>query len=121
VFRKRSLVSEQNSQQVDFEASAAMSTVLIVGATRGLGASLTKFYAEQGSTVFATARSQDGPKGFPSSVKWLTGVDLMNPEVGNTITSQLIDKGLKSLDAVVSPSPSPSTIPQNSMSTLDRC
>ena len=33
-----------------------MSTVMIVGATRGIGLELTKQYAEEGNTVIACAR-----------------------------------------------------------------
>lgn len=78
-----------------------MSPVLIVGATRGLGASLTKQYAAQsGTTVYGTTRSKAGPeKGFPESVKWLPEVDLMNSKVGDHLVSLL--GGSKPLSAVV--------------------
>lgn len=77
-----------------------MVRALIVGATRGLGASLAKQYASQGSTqVFTTARSTI-PKGFPESVKWLSNIDLLKSNVGDELTSQL--KGEKPLDVVVS-------------------
>ena len=38
-------------------------TVLIVGATRGLGAALASAYASSGATVYATSRS-DSPVAF---------------------------------------------------------
>lgn len=81
-----------------------MVTVLIVGATRGLGASLTKQYASQSSnTVFATARSSSAPTDFPKSVQWLHDIDLMKNSVGDKIAGQLGDQKL--LDVVVSLDP----------------
>lgn len=78
-----------------------MVSVLIVGATRGLGASLTKQYAAQGfNTVYATSRSDSGSKDFPDSVNWLTNIDLTKSNVGNQLAKQL--EGKKPLDIVVS-------------------
>lgn len=77
-----------------------MVRALIVGATRGLGASIAKLYASQGANqVFTTARSTT-PKGFPENVKWISDIDLQKSNVGDEITSQL--KGEKPLDVVVS-------------------
>lgn len=79
-----------------------MASVLIVGATRGLGASLTKQYAAQGSnTVYATTRSSAAPNDFPDTVKWLPDIDLTKPTVGDDLVRQL--KGTKPLDIVVRP------------------
>ena len=62
--------------------------VLVVGATRGLGASLGALYAKNTSNqVFATARSA-GPES-KSSIHWLTGIDMTNPDVGQEIVTQL--------------------------------
>lgn len=81
-----------------------MVSVLIVGGTRGLGASLAKRYASQaGNTVYATARSSSAPDGFPDNVQWLHGVDLTKPDVGDTLAGQLSKgkgKGKGALDAV---------------------
>ncbi|RDW86899.1 oxidoreductase, short chain dehydrogenase/reductase family superfamily [Aspergillus mulundensis] len=65
--------------------------VLIVGATRGLGASLRKLYAAKASTqVFATARSNKAPDtNSQSNVSWLQNVDLTKPDVGEKLVSQL--------------------------------
>lgn len=77
-------------------------SILIVGATRGLGASLARQYAQQGKTVYGTTRSSKGPdpSGFPDAVKWLPSVDLMNRDAGDTIASLL--QGKEPLDTVVS-------------------
>lgn len=67
-----------------------MSGVLIVGATRGLGASLARQYASRPDfAVYGTTRSSDGPKDLPDSVTWLTGIDLMDSAVGDLLVSQL--------------------------------
>ncbi|PCD32878.1 hypothetical protein AU210_009114 [Fusarium oxysporum f. sp. radicis-cucumerinum] len=65
-----------------------MAVILIVGATRGLGASITKKYAEKSeNTVYGTTRSSEGPKDSPSGVKWLSDIDLMQSDAGKIITA----------------------------------
>ncbi|KAI1405219.1 oxidoreductase [Hypoxylon fuscum] len=77
-----------------------MTSSLIIGATRGLGAALVKQYAAQSSSlVFATTRSGAAPGGFPDGVKWLRNIDLTKSNVGDSLTSQL--KGEKPLDVVI--------------------
>ncbi|KAG6003122.1 hypothetical protein E4U21_002320 [Claviceps maximensis] len=72
-----------------------MSSILIVGATRGLGASLVRRYLleemdpDHRNTVYGTARSSSRPDGFPDRVKWLTGVDLMKDSVGDDIVERM--------------------------------
>ncbi|KAF5684330.1 3-oxoacyl-reductase [Fusarium denticulatum] len=67
-----------------------MAVILIVGATRGLGASLTKKYAEKSeNTVYGTTRSSEGPKDSPSGVKWLSDIDLMQSNAGQKLASLL--------------------------------
>lgn len=81
-----------------------MVIVLVVGATRGLGASITKQYASKSSnTVFATARSSSTPTGLPQSVTWLRDVDLTSADVGAKVAGQL--QGQKPLDVVVGRGP----------------
>ena len=67
--------------------------VFILGATRGLGASLAKLYASKPSVhVLATTRSTskpESPSSFGPSVSWLTDVDMSKADVGQKITSQL--------------------------------
>ncbi|KPM39176.1 hypothetical protein AK830_g7389 [Neonectria ditissima] len=66
-----------------------MSSALIVGATRGLGASVVKQYIARGSTVYGTMRSTSAPEGFPAQVKWLPGIDLTDSKVGDKLVSTL--------------------------------
>ncbi|TWU74385.1 hypothetical protein ED733_002083 [Metarhizium rileyi] len=63
-----------------------MPSILVVGATRGLGVSLVKKYAAaDGNIVYGTTRSYSAPSGFPERVKWFCGVDLTSSTVGDDI------------------------------------
>lgn len=79
-----------------------MPSVLVVGATRGLGAELVKQYAsrDSASSVYATSRSDKKPEGFPENVKWLSNIDLTSSSVGDELTKQLKEE--EPLDTVVS-------------------
>ncbi|CAG7917730.1 unnamed protein product [Penicillium olsonii] len=64
-----------------------MNNVLILGATRGLGASLRSLYSTKADThVFATSRSSKDPS---PGVTWLNGIDISQPDVGQKLVSQL--------------------------------
>lgn len=66
--------------------------ILILGATRGLGASLRKLYAFKPSTktVFATTRATAPPSATEEShVSWITGIDVSQPDVGQKLVSQI--------------------------------
>ena len=66
--------------------------ILILGATRGLGASLRKLYASKPSTksVFATARASFPPESSTESrVSWIPNIDVSQPDVGQKLVSQL--------------------------------
>ncbi|RSL56888.1 hypothetical protein CEP54_008589 [Fusarium duplospermum] len=76
-----------------------MPSILIVGATRGLGASLVKQYARAGNTVYGTTRSSKGPEEFPEQVKWITGIDLTQSNVGEKLAN-LLDAS-QPLDSVI--------------------
>ncbi|KAI9934324.1 hypothetical protein ASPWEDRAFT_25997 [Aspergillus wentii DTO 134E9] len=68
------------------------SNILIVGATRGLGASLRKLYASKPSTAntYATARSSSPPENSTEPrVSWITDIDLSQPDVGQKLVWQL--------------------------------
>ncbi|KAM0323167.1 hypothetical protein ACHAQA_009017 [Verticillium albo-atrum] len=67
-----------------------MSPILIIGATRGLGAALTRHYAAQPEyTVYGTTRSSQAPNDFPSNVKWLPDIDLTDESAGKTLVRLL--------------------------------
>lgn len=63
--------------------------ILVVGATRGLGASLRALYAQDSTRhVFATSRSESAPQAEQSTT-WLTGIDLTKSDVGQKLVSQI--------------------------------
>ena len=74
-----------------------MPNVLIVGASRGLGASLAKKYVDKGGNVFATARSKDTPESS-SKITYLPGIDVGTEEAGSKIAAAI---GKKTIDTVV--------------------
>lgn len=76
-------------------------SILIVGATRGLGAALTKQYARIGKTVYATTRSSQAPQsgGFPDNVKWLPSIDLTEEKAADSLVKPL--QGTDPLDTAV--------------------
>jgi NAD(P)-dependent dehydrogenase (short-subunit alcohol dehydrogenase family) len=80
-----------------------MSNILLIGATRGLGASLATHYASlpTTSTIYATTRASktpDTPK--HDKIRWLLKVDISESDVGDTLTAQIIPDG-KTLDTVI--------------------
>ncbi|KAH7037295.1 uncharacterized protein B0I36DRAFT_359013 [Microdochium trichocladiopsis] len=78
-------------------------SVLVIGATRGLGAALVKQYASQASThIYATTRRDKRPEGgFPENVKWLTGVDLMDSSVGDALVTGIKAQSEGPLDVLI--------------------
>ena len=77
-----------------------MPNVLIVGATRGLGASLVqKYAAENSSTVFATSRSENAPFDH-ENVQVIPGIDLSLESAGAKLASHFKDTQT-SLDIVI--------------------
>jgi hypothetical protein len=96
--------------------SIVMVNVLIIGATRGLGAALANAYAKDSSnTVFGTTRSSSAPSDekYHKAITWVPHIDLMNPGVGAALVNQLgmlgvsggmVEGGVKHFDAVVCPS-----------------
>nr|POF15255.1 dehydrogenase/reductase sdr family member 7b [Quercus suber] len=69
-----------------------MPNALIVGATRGLGFELAKYYHGLGYRVTGTARSST-PKDVPREISWISGVDVSEQSAGKTIVEGL--KGTK--------------------------
>lgn len=74
-----------------------MPTVLVVGATRGLGLELAKQYAERRNTVYGTARSSK-PEDAPSKINWIDGIDVAEEPAGSKLAKAL--EGQK-LDTVI--------------------
>ncbi|KAK3073240.1 hypothetical protein LTS18_014471 [Coniosporium uncinatum] len=79
-----------------------MPTILVIGATRGLGANLASQYASKPSTtVYATARSEpslSSPQN--SNIKWISSVDVSTESAGKTIASS-ISKDKAKIDNVI--------------------
>ena len=65
-----------------------MVNVLIVGATRGLGASLTKEYADSSSQVFATSRSSTTPESS-DNITYIPNIDVALEDAGSSLVAQL--------------------------------
>ncbi|KAJ5390348.1 uncharacterized protein N7496_001416 [Penicillium cataractarum] len=62
--------------------------ILIVGATRGLGASLAALYSKKPTNyVFGTSRSSTLPS--ETKITWLTGLDVSESNVGEKLVSQV--------------------------------
>lgn len=73
-----------------------MANILIIGATRGLGASLAAHYASlpTTSTIYATTRSNKPPDTLShDKIRWLLNVDISEPDIGDTLVSQIIPDG----------------------------
>jgi len=67
------------------------SNVLIVGATRGLGAELFKQYSSSPATdrVYGTSRSDKVPPASGENASYISSVDLLSPQCGAEIVSAL--------------------------------
>jgi NAD(P)-dependent dehydrogenase (short-subunit alcohol dehydrogenase family) len=91
-----------------------MPNILIIGATRGLGASLANAYASNPSNnVFGTTRSPSGPSHskLHKNITWVRDIDVSDSGVGTRLVNQLgalgggggmVKGGVKALDVVVS-------------------
>jgi len=84
-----------------------MPSILIIGATRGLGASLANLYAEDSSnTVFGTTRSSSAPtsQSLNKNIIWLKDIDVSQASIGTRLVDQLgnvVDGKTKQVDVVV--------------------
>jgi hypothetical protein len=64
--------------------------ILIIGATRGLGASLANAYASQpDTTVFGTTRSAAAPIRLDDKIIWIPYIDVSESSVGAKLVNQL--------------------------------
>ena len=73
-----------------------MSNVLIVGASRGLGAELAKQYASN-NTVFATSRSDKAPEST-KNLEYIPNIDVAEEDAGQKLASHI---GKKTLGTVI--------------------
>ncbi|KAL2065374.1 hypothetical protein VTL71DRAFT_3044 [Oculimacula yallundae] len=72
-----------------------MPNILIVGATRGLGACLANAYASQdNTTVYGTTRKEEEPTNLDKKIVWVKGVDLMDRGVGGKLVEGLKGVGV---------------------------
>lgn len=84
-----------------------MSTVLIVGATRGLGASLANHYAAVNSsttttTVYGTSRQSAPPTtASPNNIHWISNVDIGTAAAGPTIVRALRQNNVTTVDVLL--------------------
>ncbi|MCJ1226672.1 hypothetical protein MMC12_003325 [Toensbergia leucococca] len=76
-----------------------MPSVLIVGATRGLGASLVDEYHKGKNAVFATSRSSEAPTSRPD-VTYIPRIDVASENAGPTLVSKL-KPSVSKLDTVI--------------------
>lgn len=75
-----------------------MPNVLVIGASRGLGAALVEQYSN-GSTVFATSRSQ-APES-KGSIIYIGGIDVATENAGQVLVSSLKHHSTSILDIVI--------------------
>ncbi|CAF9931627.1 MAG: hypothetical protein HETSPECPRED_008148 [Heterodermia speciosa] len=74
--------------------------ILIVGASRGLGASLTKFYAQdKDNHIFATSRTSSTAES-PEHITYVEGIDIASEDAGPSIVKRIKPSG-KTLDVVI--------------------
>ncbi|APA09000.1 hypothetical protein SS1G_02864 [Sclerotinia sclerotiorum 1980 UF-70] len=67
-----------------------MANILIVGATRGLGASLANNYAAQESTtVYGTTRAAAGPSNLNEKIVWIPNIDVAEEGADRRLVNQL--------------------------------
>ncbi|KAL8746106.1 MAG: hypothetical protein Q9190_001829 [Brigantiaea leucoxantha] len=77
-----------------------MRSILVVGASRGLGASLVKAYAaESGNKVFGTTRSSS-PHNSTSNITYIHGIDVAKEEAGRNLVTHVHNLGFK-FDVVI--------------------
>ncbi|KAF2649821.1 NAD(P)-binding protein [Lophiostoma macrostomum CBS 122681] len=78
-----------------------MPVILVVGATRGLGASLANAYASKPENhVLATARSSDPPENSKNLV-YIPSIDIATPDAGKHVLQYLDSHSITHIDIVV--------------------
>lgn len=67
-----------------------MTKILIIGATRGLGASLANNYAlRESTTVYGTTRAATSPSNLNQNIVWIPNIDVAEEGVGRKLVNQL--------------------------------
>ena len=69
-----------------------MPSVLVVGASRGLGCELMKKYAARGDKVIATTRSNKSDQSS-DRVTWVTGIDVASESAGSKLATACKSSG----------------------------
>ncbi|KAL5405116.1 hypothetical protein PMIN04_012432 [Paraphaeosphaeria minitans] len=78
-----------------------MPTILVVGATRGLGASLTNAYkSDPNNHVLATARSANPPSST-ENLTYIPGIDIATPDAGKELLDFVHTKSISHIDIVI--------------------
>ncbi|KAF2683817.1 NAD(P)-binding protein [Lentithecium fluviatile CBS 122367] len=78
-----------------------MPTILVVGATRGLGASLANAYAyAPNNTVLATARSSDPPANT-ENLTYIPSIDIATPDASKNLLNHLHKNSISHIDTVI--------------------
>ncbi|KAF2033968.1 NAD(P)-binding protein [Setomelanomma holmii] len=78
-----------------------MPTILVVGATRGLGASIVKTYAaDPKNQVLATARTTNPPANS-NNISYIPSIDISTPEASSTLVHDLESRKITHLDIVI--------------------
>jgi len=73
----------------------------VVGATRGLGASIVKSYAQDANNrVFATARSSNPPANT-KNIAYIPSLDISTPEASSTLIHYLDSRQISQIDIVI--------------------
>lgn len=76
-----------------------MANVLVVGASRGLGASFVKHYAAAGSHAFGTSRSSIAPESS-KNITYIPNIDVAKEDAGSQLV-KAIKPTSKTLDVVI--------------------
>ena len=86
------------TQKLKNQLTQKMPTVLVVGASRGLGLELVKQYAQyDGNKVLGTSRSEN--KQTTKNVKWISGIDIATKEAGTKLADAC--ESSKPIDVVI--------------------
>lgn len=75
--------------------------VLVLGSSRGLGASLVNKYVDRGFHAFGTTRGPEAPSDTPKNTTYIPKIDIATPEAGPNLASAITSKLGKGDDATL--------------------